>query len=158
MGRACWIKSAKSFFPTVQCVETLETAHWLPQANNTLTNRQNVVAPLNDGEGWGVVSHQPGLWISGSCQKKCHFSDRRKKNLSLFRSVHIIIMSPPTSPFPIWLKDSRRDGKKRGRSACICCVCFCRQEGFSNITSSLFRESQNTPRKNIKEQIKTLWV
>lgn len=115
MGRACWIKSAKSFFPTVQCVETLEIAHWLPQANNTLTNRQNVVAPLNDGEGWGVVSHQPGLWISGSCRKKCHFSDRRKKKICLSSALSTSSLClPPPPPFP---SGSKIQGEMEKREA-----------------------------------------
>jgi len=73
----------------------------------------------------------PPARISGSCPENCDSPDSRK-DVSLSPSVYTVAVSPPT-PSP---SGSSRDGKKRGRRACTFCVCFSRQEGFRDTTSS----------------------
>lgn len=123
VGRACWIKSAKSFFPTVRCVETLEIAHWLPQANNTLTNWQNVGAPLNDGEGWGggLPPARP-VDLSLLPEEVSLFRLKKKKSFSLPLCPHHHYVSPhlPLSHLAQRFKEKwKKERQKRLHLLCL---------------------------------------
>lgn len=109
------------------CRNTVEITHQALQANNTLAKQRSGAAPGAEGglAAAGLAPTSPS-WRGFRAHAGRNGTLRTQESmfLSLSPPGHtvVVFLSFPTGPFPSRLEDSRRGGKKRGRTACICYV------------------------------------